>query len=231
MKRFHKNLSMADVLIGTPVDPYGSMRHLLIERKNPPYLFASLVAIFIVLILPCLIYQFRYEIAPWDVRVTYALMSTVAVTALIFLPVAVLLLRLLSLKIPLAQLLALSIYSLTPLLPLAVGYYIVNYLLIGQLSILTYLVTGVPVKTDWFIQLLPYFVMMGLFWVFMVFAQGIRVLGRISLTSGILITILCAAVLFGGYIIGLICSEAMFKDTSIHVSRFLASLFSVPEST
>jgi hypothetical protein len=221
---------MADVLIGTPVDPYGSMRHLLVERKSPPYLFASFVALFVVLVLPCLIYQFRYEITPWDVRVTYSLITTIAVAVAVFLPSAALLLRLLAFKIPVSQLLALSVYSLTPLLPLAVGYYLVNYVLIGQLSILTYLVTGVPGKTDWFVQFLPYFVMMGLFWIFMVFAQGVRVLGRASLTSGILATILCAAMLFGCYVLGLICAEALFKDTSFHVSKFVASLFSVPDA-
>ncbi len=231
MKRFHKDMTMADVLIATPVDPYGSMRHLLVERQRPPYLFATLVALFVILVLPFLIFQYRYEIPTWNVQVTYAILITLAITVVVFLPACAVVLRLMAFKIRLAPLVALSIYSLTPLLPLAVGYYIVNYLVLGELSVLTYFATGRPSRTDWYIQFLPYFVMVGLFWSFMIFAQGIRILGRASLTSGILATILCAAVLFGAYLVGLTCSEAIFKDTSFYVSKFFASFFSVPKVT
>jgi hypothetical protein len=229
MKRFHKNMTMTDALISTPVDPYGSMFHLLVERPRPPYLFASLVALFTILVLPCLVFQYRYEIPPWDVRVTYATLTTLAIAVAVFVPTCALALRLMAFKIPLGRLLALSIYSLTPLLPLAIGYYIVNYLTIGELSALTYFATGRPMKTDWYIQFLPYFVMMGLFWIFIVFAQGLRILGRASLTSGILATIVCVGILFGSYLLGLICSEMIFKDTSFYVSKFFASFFSVPQ--
>ena len=228
MKRFQKNMTMADVLIATPVDPYGSMRHLLLERQRPPYLFATLIALFVVLILPFLIFQYRYEIQTWNVKVTYSIVSTLAITALLFIPCCAVLLRVMAFKISMRSLLALSIYSLTPLLPLAIGYYIVNYVVIGELSILTYFTTGRPRAADWYIQFLPYFVMLGMFWSFMAFAQGIRILGRASLTSGILATLLCVAVLFGAYLAGLACSEAIFNDTSSYVSKFFASFFSIP---
>jgi hypothetical protein len=228
MKRFHKDMTMADVLIATPVDPYGSMRHLLVERQRPPYLFATMIALFCVLLLPFLIFQYRYEIPTWNVQITYAILITLAVTVVLFIPACSVVLRLMAFKVPLSRLSALSIYSLTPLLPLAIGYYIVNYLVMGELTILTYFATGRPSRTDWYIQFLPYFVMMGMFWSFMIFAQGIRIVARASLTSGILATILCVAVLFGAYLIGLICSEAIFKDTSFYVSQFFASFFSVP---
>jgi hypothetical protein len=221
-------MTMADVLLATPLDPYGSMRHLLVERPSPPYLFTSLMALFVALVLPCLIFQYRYDVPPWDVRVSYAILTTVTIAVALFIPASTLFLRLLALKIPLTRLIALSIYALTPMLPLAVVYYVANYLVIGELSVLTYFVMGHPITTDWFIHLLPYFVMMGMFWIFLVFAQGIRVVARVSLTSGILATILCAAILFGSYVVGLICAEAIFKDTSVHVSKFFVSFLSIP---
>ncbi len=230
MKRFHKDMTMADVLIATPVDPYGSLQHLLIERKRPPYLFATLAALIVVLVFPVMIFQYRYELTTWNVNVTYAMLTTLATTVALFVPCSALVLRLLALKIKLIQLLALVIYSFTPLLPLAIGYYIVNYYAIGEVSVLTYFATGRPSQTDWYIQFLPYFVMLGMFWSFMIFAQGIRILGKASLTTGILATIICVVVLFGAYVVGLTFSEVLFKETSFYVSKFFASFFSVPKS-
>lgn len=206
------------------------MEHLLIERPVPPYIISSLGMLLLVLVVPSLVYQYQNDIQPLDPKVAYAVVTSLAVTLGFFVLFVSILLRLLGVTAPVLKVLAATMYSLTPAIPLMIGYYIGNYFTIGHLTILTFLVTGRPAGGDWFLAFFPYFIKAAIFFSFLVFSQALRVLGKMGRLTGLMTALLALTLLIGAFFVGVTLSEAVFPNTSTFVVRFFSSLGNVPSA-
>jgi hypothetical protein len=230
-KRYIRNMNMLDVVTSSFTDPYGTMEHLLVERETPPYIVSSLVAIIVVIVIPSIMYQYWYDITPPMPEVTYSVITTLAITLLFFVLFAVIMLRMIGISAPVIKILAATIYSLTPAVPMMIGYYIGNYVAIGKVSVLTFFVTGQRAHGDWFLAFLPYFVKATVFFTFLVFSQAMRVIGKMGIITGFLTAISAFPLVLGAFWAGITCAEALFPETAVLVIKFIAGFLVVPNAS
>ena len=225
---YQKDMHMVDTLLGTPFDPYAAARHLLLDRPRPPYVLTIFIGIFITLILPSLVFQYNHGLSPWNIKVPWAITLTILLTVGFFVLGASIILRLFGFSSSLFRILAIFAYSLTPFLSLALVFYGFNYLAMGELSILEYLNTGQLQKSDWAVPFFPKFILVGLAWSLLVFANSLRALGDGSKFTAFITAFLCTGLLVGASYAGWRLSEMAFPGTSFFVQRFFAGLVTSP---
>lgn len=109
-----------------------------------------------------------------------------------------------------------------------VGYYIVNWLTIGHLSVVTYFVTGHRAHGDWFLTFFPYFINLGIFFAFLVFSAGMRVVGNMGIPTGLLMGVIALPLLLGAYFVGATCAEALYPGTVGSVTKWLWKFTQAP---
>jgi hypothetical protein len=228
MKRYSRDMTMLDTVMTSITDPMGSMEHLLRERETPPFIVSSCVVLLLVLLVPTLIYQYRYDLQPMQVEVTYALIITLSITFVFFVLFEIILLRVLGVSAPAIKVLATTVYALTPFAPLMVGYYVFNWVAIGSLTITGYFVSGRRVHGDWFLSYFPNFVLLGLFCSFLVFSAGIRVIGKMGLPTGLIMGVFAIPLVLGGYFIGASCAESLYPGTAVMVTKWIVQLTQTP---
>lgn len=227
-RRYVRKMTLLDALTSAITDPYGTMQHLIVERTPPPYLLTTLFGFVAVLLLPVLIYQFNYEAAPSSLNFGYALGLTLVMTFLLFIPMLTILIRILGVRTTAIRMVAVVIYSLTPLIPLMGAYYIGNYITIGRLSIVVYLMTGHRSSGDWFLNLFPYFVGTIKWCCFLVFSQALRAVGRLSLLSSFLVALIAMVPLIAAFVTAVIITDSIFHDSATMIWTYLNSLQNIP---
>lgn len=222
-------MGLLDLLMSSVLDRQGTMNHLLIERPVPPYIISSLVGLFAVLVLPTLIYMYRSEVAPANREASWAITLCFAVTFVVFTLCTTVLLRIMGISAPLIKVVAANVYALVAAIPLMVAYYIANFALEGELTILSFLAHGQPAEGDWLIEMFPWLAYFACVLIFVVFMYAIRAIGNSPLSTAIMLSLLCIPILVGSFAVGATCSALLFPpDTVEQVWRFLPSLVEVP---
>ena len=105
-----KKLTLLDTIISLPIDPAGMMRHLLRERRYPPYLVLAPLSTFFVLVVPTLWYQHYKGIQSAVPEVNYSIATTVVLTLVWFSLLMSVLFRVLLLKVSSGKVWAASLY-------------------------------------------------------------------------------------------------------------------------
>lgn len=224
-----KKLSLLDTLISLPVDPAGMMRHLLVERRVPPYLIIGPLATVLVLVAPTLWYQHRLQIHRGLSGLGWAIAITTVTTILFFSYFMSILLKILLLEVSPIKILAGALYSLAGLIPFMLAFYLGNFLTQGKLTVLRYLATGRIDGSDWFVGLFPTCAQVAVGFSFLLFANAIRVLTRSKPISAISLSIIGIPVLIGSFAMSLTIADSIFPDTGVEVYRFFTGLFSGPK--
>lgn len=220
-----KKLGLLDILISLPVDPAGMLRYLLLERRKPPYLLATPIALLLVLVAPCLYFQYKMRMYPPNAQVGIAVATTTVMTVLSFVFFMTVLLRLLMITARPIQVLAATLYSLASFIPFMLGFYLLNFVASGRLSILSYLASGTYNHDDWVIDLFPIMIRFATASCFLIFANGVRVLGSSKLISAITTSLLAIPLAVGAFAVSITVTNFIFKDTGIPVYRFFTALF------
>lgn len=220
-----KKLGLLDILLSLPVDPAGMLRHVLLERRTPPYIAAIPIALVLVLVAPCLYFQYRVRMYPPDAQMGLAVTTTSALTILLFVFFTTVLLKLLLIKARPIQVLAATLYSLASFIPFMLAYYLLNFLASGRLTILAYLASGTSNQDDWVIGLFPVTVRFATVSCFFIFANAIRVLGSAKTMSAISTAVLAIPVVVGAFAVSITVTNILFRDTGIQVYRFFLTIF------
>lgn len=219
-----KKLSLLDTILSLPADPAGMMRHLLRERRVPPYMVLAPLCTFLVLVAPTLWYQHQLNLHPVIPAVTYAIASTVVLTLLSFSFFMAVLFKVLLLEVSAWKLIAASLYSIAGLIPFMLAYYLGNFLASGELSILRFLATGRIDSPDWFLHIFPTCAKVALSFSFFLFVNAVRAVTNSKTTSALSMSVLAIPVLIGSFAVSLTISDAFFKDTGVEVYRFFTNL-------
>ena len=219
-----KKLSLLDMLLSLPTDPSGMMRHLLRERRVPPYMILAPLSTFLVLVAPTLWYQNRLDLHPVFPQVTYAITSTVFLTLVSFSFFMAVLFKVLLLDVSSWKIFAASLYSIAGLIPFMLAYYLGNFIASGQLSILRFFATGRIDSPDWFLGIFPTCAKVALTFVFFLFVNAVKAITNSKLVSALSMTVLAIPVLIGSFAVSLTISDAFFTDTGIEVYRFFTNL-------
>jgi hypothetical protein len=219
-----KKRTLLDTLVSLPLDPAGMMRHLLRERRYPPYLILAPLSTFLVLVAPTLWYQHYMGLQSAVPEINYAISMTVVLTLIWFSLLTSVLFKLLLLNVSPGKLWAASLYCLTGLIPFMLAFYLGNYLTNGHLSILGYLATGHAHNSDWFVELFPTCATWALVFCFYLFVNAVRALTNTKLVSAISMSVLAIPVLIGSFVVSLTISNIIFEDTGLEVYRFFTHL-------
>jgi hypothetical protein len=219
-----KKLSLLDTIISLPIDPAGMMRHLLRERRYPPYLVLAPLATFLVLVAPTLWYQHYRGIQSTIPEINYSISMTVVLTLIWFSLLMSVLFKLLLLKVSPGKIWAASLYCVSGLIPFMLSFYLGNFLASGHLSILELLATGYYKESDWFLGLFPTCAKVALAFSFFLFVNATRALTNAKLVSAFSMAVLGVPVLIGSFVVSLTISDVIFQDTGVEVYRFFTHL-------
>jgi hypothetical protein len=221
-----KKLSLLDILLSLPTDPSGMMRHLLLERRNPPHTLTALIATLLFLVGPSLYYRHSLGIEMAQPEVEPSLWCAAAVTLLSFILFTTVLLRLLAFPVSVTRVMAATFYSLAGLIPFMVALYLTSFLATGSLTILGYLSTGHYREGDWLVKSFPTWTKVGAAFVLYLFTNAIRALGNTKTISAVAIVIFTIPIMIGAFMVGLTVANAIFPDTGIVDYRFFLSFIS-----
>lgn len=224
MVRIKKQLSLLDTVISTPIDPAGTMRHLLRERRYPPYLVLAPLSTFLILVAPSLWYQHYLGLQSAAPEINYAITVTVVLTLIWFSLLMSVLFKLLLLTVSPGRMWAATLYCLASLIPFMLAFYLCNFLASGHLSILGYLATGHGDKSDWILELFPTFAKVGIAFSFFLFVNAVRALTNAKFISAFSMAVLAIPVLIGSFVVSLTMADVLFPDTGVEVYRFFTHL-------
>lgn len=224
MTPFQKKLTALDSLFASFSDPYGTSKHLLLERGRPPYLLTTLISVLMVLLAPIIAYQSATGFQPADPNLSSAVVFTATTAALLFLTSSVLILKALRIKASVRQAIASCLYSTCPSIPLTIGLYILSYTIDGEWSVVQYLATGANSLNTVSLELLPFaWILWGLL-AFRVYLNCMQVLSGGSYLTCFFITAVAAATLYGSYLIALGCVDSIYPGYSEQTASFFSSL-------
>lgn len=221
-----RKLSLFDTIIALPIDPAGMMKHLLVERRYPPYLILAPLSTFVVIVAPTLWYQHYSGIQPTPAETSYAITLTTVLTLVWFSLLMSVLLKVLLLRVSPGKVWAASLYSLAGLIPFMLAFYLGNLLTSGHLSVLSFLAGGHIGQHDWFLRLFPLCAKVALFGSFLIFVNAIQALTTSKFLSALSISVLAIPVLIGSFVVSLTIADAFFNDTGVEVYRFFTHLLS-----
>jgi hypothetical protein len=224
MRNVQKKLSAFDALFAPLSDPYGSVKHFLVECKRPPHVLFIIVSVLTILIGPAFLYQLQFGISSRDSQLSAAVVLTLASTLGLFVISSTVFLNLLRIPASLPKIIASICYSLTPLIPIALGMYAANYALDGHASLVEYYAAGTIRHTDVIFEFLPFAFAIAACGIFVVFLNCIRVIGNGSLPTSFAIAALTAAILLGSFFAALSFTESVFPNYSHPVREFIYSL-------
>jgi hypothetical protein len=224
MVRFQKKMSAFDALLAPLSDPYGSVRHLMIERERPPYLLFIFTTVLAVLLGPPFWYQVQFGVVPRDSQLSAAVTLTLVGALGLFTISSTVFLRLLRISISLPKMIASICYSLTPIVPLVLGMYAANYALDGHASLIEYYAVGTIRQTDVIFEFLPYAFAITACYIFVVFINCLTVLGNGSLSTSFVIALVTILILFGSFFTILSLTDTVFPGYSPQVKEFMCSL-------
>lgn len=219
-----KKLSLLDTLLSLPTDPSGMMRHLLRERRIPPYMVLAPLSTFLILVAPTLWYQHRLQLHPVMPQVSYAIATTVVLTLLSFSFFMAVLFKVLLLDVSSWKIVAASLYSIAGLIPFMLAYYLGNFLASGQLSILRFFATGRIDSPDWFLKIFPTCAKIALGFSFFLFVNAVRAITNSKTASALSMSVLSIPVLIGSFAVSLTIVDVVFKDTGVEVYYFFTKL-------
>jgi hypothetical protein len=219
-----KKLSLLDTLISLPIDPAGMMRHLLRERRYPPYLVLAPLSTFFVLVAPTLWYQHYMGLQSTVPEINYSIAMTVVLTLIWFSLLMSVLFKLLLLNVTPGKVWAASLYCLASLIPFMGAFYLGNFFASGHLSILGYLATGQAKGSDWFLEFFPTCAKVALSFSFYLFVNAVRALTDAKFVSAFSMAVLAIPVLVGSFVVSLTISDVLFPETGFEVYRFFTHL-------
>ena len=227
--KYMRPMTLIDSLSAAITDPYGTMNHLLNEREKPPFLILTFLSILGIIVIPILIYQYKYELTLSDKKFTYAWMLALAVAWLFFVLLLTVFMRLVGVATPILKIIASTIYALTPIFPFAITYYLGNYKTIGRVTVIGYFLTGLRSENDWFLSLFPYFFWVTACFCFLAFSQALRAIGRMSFLGSIVNAGMALGLLALSLFIGVTVAEAAFPDSGRLIWRFFLTFPYPPE--
>lgn len=216
----NKKLGIFDALFSPFVDARGTMQNLLVDQRRPPHLFTCLFFLTCLVLAPPLMYSPGVGIGYENARSLAALLQVSILTLLLSTVFITLLLRVIGASQRPLSIFGALVYATCPFVSFMCLFYISNYITMGRLTVLSFLIWGQVDGDDWLVRQFPFLVKVFCFISFWVFANAIRVLTRSTLSSAALMSAVCVPLLLGSFVLALYCTELNLKGTSSGVIQF-----------
>ena len=212
-------------MAGLVVQPADTLRCLL-ACDRPPHL-GSIVALMALVLAPIAVALYRWTFLDSQSIGVARVGGSLAAAVILSFPLCCAFLWLYGIRFRTRQLVALLVYGSAPPLLLILFYYAMNMVLLGRLTVVTFLITGNRDAHDWLILYLPVVVLAGHFLMIVVLFEGIKALGSVKGGAAAVITA-CSLL---GFVVAFVLSLRMcawlapeWRDPS---SRLLYSLVDI----
>lgn len=218
-----KTPNLFAALFGLVFQPIEMVERLL-SREDPPYTGGVILSLFAIVFTPIIAQLYRWQFLETQAVAIFSLAFTLLTTAVIFILVEYALLWLMGTELEFKKFIALFCYSLAPLIPLAMTYYLFNYWVFDRLTLVTFLITGQKDADDWLFAYFPAVLLLGQGLFLVVFFAGLRLLGDMKSLSALLLTIFSAIPFFLIFMMAIKISSYIFPETDQTLFKLLYSL-------
>lgn len=211
-----------EAFLGLLLQP-GETTEQLLSAPVPPYIVRFLILGVAALYVPLLFELNRYGLGLFQSDVLFSITILCFFSLLVFLVIEALFLNLLGVNISVPQLLGIIAYCLVPATLALLLIYLFNYLSVGRLSLIQYLITGNFEGEDRFIRVMPIVVAIVLMAMLLVFHYGIRFIGEYGHFTGIVLSAFSLLPLYVALLVGLFLAEIARGGTIKIFMRLLSA--------
>lgn len=200
--------SIVEVLFGLVLTPRDTVETLL-EYDPPPYRSTCILFFYLTIFIPMIIQYMKYDetvIVPLTIALLFFALTLSLATFIITEAIMLLLLRT---EISPGTVVASIAYSLTPVTIAIWIVYIFNYMTNGNLSIVTFILTGMGTLDSGFIRVIPWATLIIALIMFVVLFYCLRFLGSMIWLNALGLTTLSLLPLLFGVAVGLSFAEAL----------------------
>lgn len=219
MKDSFQKITFLEAVTGLIAEPRSTVPALL-SQKQPPYVLSILCCFLLVVLAPVLLHNWTPDTPLFELSATCVIALLLLCSSCIFIVLESILLLLLKVQFTARLLIAAIIYCCTPLMLSIVLVLLFNYFTNGELTAITWLLTGYTARDDHFLAVMPYALPIIQLLVFIVFFHCVRCIGQLYVFSAVLIAIislvpLYLAVIFSIIIVSLVVPEKSYFFTQI----------------
>ena len=200
-----ENPNFIEAVIGFIFEPSATIQSLL-DNEDPPFSLSLLISLMLTIFVPIVAQLIKYDLKV-DPASVFAIGIVALVTIFVFIIVEGLLLLIFGFQLTLSQLVAAVMYSSVPLMCALWLIFIANYIASGNISLVTYLLTGIGRPNDSFIQILPFAFSFAVALMTINFFYAIRWLGDCFGMTALAITLISLFPLGASAYAGLLAGE------------------------
>lgn len=215
-------LNPLDIFFSLAVDPNGTLRRAFSNSESPPLLITTLCLFLAGVILPPLVqtpeaFQNKTQAMLIEAVLTTTVLSIVSTGLL-----TIFAFRIFHGSARPINVFAIWVYTFAPITTVMIILFILNKLIHGELTILTFISSGYYRKTDIVVALLPYALRFGALISFLVFSTGTSIILGVSRSLAILVASMCIPILLGSYVLAVTISEYLYPGMAPQVNSFFA---------
>ena len=221
-------LSLLDIFFTLGVDPGGVLMRAYNAHRFPPYVLTTLSIFLLVCILPPLITAPEALESSAQIILLRGILVTTALTIIstsIFIIVCVKLFNQRNANMAAASL---FIYSLAPITTTLGLLYVLNKLFQGDLTVLTFILSGFSRQSDNIVAIYPYALRVGALVSFYILSRGFMIILKASRLLGVFAAIMTIPLILGSYIIALSVNEILHPNLAPQVNSFFGGFIQFP---
>ncbi len=227
-RKENTQLSLLDIFFTLGVDPGGVLMRAYNAHRFPPYVLTTLCMFLLVCILPPLITAPDALESSAQILLLRGILVTTAITIIstsIFITICVNLFHKSASNIAVVSL---FVYSLAPITTTLGLLYVLNKLFQGDLTILTFILSGFSRPSDNIVAIFPYAIRLGALVSFCILSRGFMINLKGSRLLGVFAAIMTVPIILGSYIIALSLNEILHPNLAPQVNSFFWGFLQFP---
>jgi hypothetical protein len=229
MARFQrKPLSLLDIFFTLTIDPRGVLTRAFYVHGIPPYILPTICLFILVCLLPPLITAPDALENPQHVILVKGIMFTSLLTILLTSALLASSVKLLHSTAKTLQVVSLLIYALAPLTTVMALLYGLNKIFQGELTILTFILTGYARSSDFMVMLYPFAIRIAALLSLYTISHGLAIIVQLTNLLGLFIGILALPLLLGSFIISLYITEIIYPNVTPQITSFFYGFMQWP---
>ncbi len=215
-----KALSLLDVFLTLFVDPRGVLTRAFHVHGIPPYILPTTCLFMLICLLPPLMTAPDALESSQHLTLVKGILFTSLLTIILTSILLATSVKLLHSSANTLQVFSLIIYALAPLTTVMAILYGLNKGLQGELTLLTFIMTGYARSSDYLVMLFPFAIRLGALVSLYSVSCGLAVILNLTKLLGFFLGILTLPLLLGSFIISLYITEMIYPGLTPQIVSF-----------
>lgn len=223
-----RQLTLAEAILGLVVSPRETIDLLFSSPKDPPHALSILAVLVTAIMAPVAIQLLRWNFLHTRIDIIGSLLLVFLVTGLFFVILEKGLLVLFGFDVDYRQIAAAFSYGCAPVVVLALIYYLADLILFQRITIVTFMITGVPDALDWTMPYFPLFHLAAKALFLMIFFGSMRkVLAEVGDTTVFVIALGSCIPFYAALFSAIYLAELVYPGTLNGIEALVLSLAKV----